>query len=327
MREIGGGSGRDTILRLILKRTWIQSAAVLGVLGLTLSFCGSKSNEPKPVLIQQIWFTPAWSPGGREIACVVDRFSDSGYVGPYLAILDSETGIVRRERQIHGQAPSAFSWTPDGEWLLFRSTSGIFKISSDLDSIVQLSTGEGHDTPSVSRSRNLVFFSVNGGSETGLWSVTLSGDSLRKWSSPETIVIRPFAFADSSDSIIALDLDGPTDNVVLFDPDHIEQAAKIGIELGWPGMVRISPDRRYVAYNDRIENAPTPTIGLFLFDRLNNRSDTLTTSMTEELDFSPDGRKVIYPRIDDVPGLWIFDLESGTHTRLTGQENETKLKF
>lgn len=99
---------------------------ILALFLFTLVSCGSKSNEPEPVVIKQIWYTPAWSPDGTEIACVVRRYGDSANAGLFISILDAVSGEVRREQSAEDfPLPFAFSWTPDGVWLLFGANPGI----------------------------------------------------------------------------------------------------------------------------------------------------------------------------------------------------------
>ncbi|HWO58180.1 MAG TPA: hypothetical protein VNN55_11510 [bacterium] len=307
-RETGDEFGRNAVLRLTFRRKWVQLAAVLGATTLTLSFCGSKSNEPDPVVIKQIWYTPAWSPDGREIVCTIWRRDDSFDGAAFTAVLDASTGEILRERPQNALSPFAFSWTPDGKWLLFGAGPGIFKMTSDLDSLVQLTSGEFHDNPSYSRARNLVFFTVNDGRVGGLFSVTLEGDSLRRWSTQETLVFGTSAFPDESDSLVGFSGTQGGYWLMVFSPEAIGSALQLS-QSGQPGA-QISLDHRYVAYNKGTS--------LILLDRGSGSPRTITTLLTTAMSFSADGGKLVYPILAGKEvGLWIFDLATGEHTRLT----------
>jgi len=294
---------------------WIQPAALLCATALTLSFCGSKSNEPRPVAIKQIWFTPAWSPDGTEIVCQVDRIGESNYRSNFISILDATTGAVRRERPMDIPPPFAFSWTPDGKWLLFGASPGIFKLSSDLDSLVQLTSGESHDHPSYSKARNLVFFTVNDARIGGLFSVTLEGDSLRRWSTQENHVLGTSTFPDESDSLVGFNAMQLPFRLIVFSPDAIGSAQFLGGESAEP-LAHISSDHRYVAYSRLLVS---PALGSpVLLDRATDSSWGVTTHLTYEMSFSPDGGKLVYPVLEGKEvGLWILDVATGGRTRLT----------
>jgi Tol biopolymer transport system component len=290
--------------------TWLSLALSL----FTLVSCGSKSNEPDPVVIKQIWYMPAWSPDGTEIVCQVERIGISNERSYFVAIVDAATGEVRRERSVQFPSPFAFSWTPDGDWLLFGANPGIFKMTSDLDSLVQLTSGQFHTSPSYSRAREVVFFTVGDAHLGGLFSVTLDGDSLRRWSTQETTVLGTSAFLDESDSLVGfsgMEIPYP---LMVFSPDAIGSASSLGGASDDP-IVHISSDRRYIAYNRQISGSRE----LVLIDRTKDSSWAVTSAgASEEMSFSPDGNQLVFPilRGKEV-GLWILDVATGEQKRLT----------
>lgn len=312
-REIRDGFGRNAILSLMSRREWIRSVAILGAIALTLSFCGSKSNDPEPVVIKQIWYTPAWSPDGTEIVCQVDRIDDSGNWRYFVSIVDAVTGQVNRERLLDFPSPFAFSWTPDGAWLLFGAGPGIFKLSSDLDSLVQLTLGEFQFSPSYSRARNLIFFTSGDARLGGLFSVKLDGDSLRRWSTQETQVLGTSAFPDESDSLVGFDGTQLPYKLIIFSPDAIGSALFLDGATD-AAFGHISANHRYVAYNRMISGSRD----LVLLDRSNDSSRTVSSIASEEMSFSPDGHRLVYSRLRGKEvGLWILDLRTGEQARLT----------
>lgn len=303
------GFSRNPIDWLMYREKWIQFVVIIGTAALTLSFCGSKSNEPEPVVIKRIWYTPAWSPDGTEIVTIVQRIDSPGVRSTFISVLDAATGDVRRERVLDFPSPFNLSWAPDGAWLLFGASPGIFKLSSDLDSLVQLTSGQFHDNPSYSRARGFVFFTVNDPRYGGLFSVSLEGHSLRRWSTQETHVLGTSAFPDVSDSLVGFDAMQFPFRLIVFSPEAIDSALFLGGQAGEPGA-QISLNHRYVAYNT--------ASSLMVFDRESGSSRSVTTLLSAERSFSPDGSKLVYPVLAGKEvGLWILDVATGGQTRLT----------
>ncbi len=297
----------------------IRSGAWLLLLSLFMA-CNSKSQDPKTELPSAIYYTPAWSPDGSEIVSQVTRYDDSGSASYYVTVLDAKTGAVLRERKRDIPPPFGFAWTPDGEWLLFGAPPGIFKMTSDLQTVVQLTSGQFHSSPTYSRARNLVFFTVNNGANGGLFSVTLDGDSLRRWSTAETPVLETYCFPDSSDSLVGYDTNQLPFRLIVFDPDNIKNATFLGPEFMGAYPCRVSASRQYIAYNALAEGSPLPSI--WVIDRSANTSRQLVSSTGEGVDFSPDGRKLVYSVIGGEVGLWIIDTETGERTLLTEQDSQ-----
>lgn len=302
----------------ILARIAIPARQIVAsvLLLVTVGSCDSKGSDPEPPAPKAIYYIPAWSPDGTEVACTIDRFDDSGGVKVFIAILDATTGAVRRERQLGPIIPFSLSWTPDGAWLLFSSGPGIFKMSSDLNTVFQLTSGQFHGWPSYSRLRNLVFFTQNEATKGGLFSVTVDGDSLQRWSTSESIILQAYAFPDSSDSLIGFDPMSSSARLMVFRPDSISHAHFLGIYSLGP-FARISRDHRYIAYNAGVR---VPSGNLMILDRSTDSIHSLDVSATEGMDFSPDGSRLIFPMFEGQIGLWILDLRSGERTLLTREE-------
>ena len=97
-------------------------------------------------------FEPAWSPDSREIAFVTDRFStnleDLRYGNYELALLDAQTGAIRRLAAFADAKNINPQWTPDGRSLYFVSDrngiSNVYRIevaSGRLSQVTNLYTG------------------------------------------------------------------------------------------------------------------------------------------------------------------------------------------
>lgn len=297
-------------------RKTVGKLCSLALLFFPLIACGSKSNDPKPVVIKQMWYTPAWSPDGAQIAAIVERVDDSGEVHAFIAVLDAETGEVIRESAVNPPIPFWFDWTYDSRWVLFSSSPGIFKISADLDSVVQLTSGEAHGWPSYSKARDLVFFAINNGANGGLFSVTLDGDSLRRWSTDETIVGGVCTFPDDSDSLIGYDTSTLPFQLVIFAPDEIGNSIRLGKEFLQQIPARVSGDHRRVAYIDW--SGTSTSLSLHIIERATGAVSAVAIDVGEDMDFSPDGTKLLYPVVKHDVGLWILDFQSGRKIRLTG---------
>ena len=295
----------------------IRSGAWLTLLFLFVA-CDSKSQDPEPDLPSAIYYTPAWSPDGSEIVSQVTRYDDSGNASFYITVLDATTGEVRRERTLDFPPPFGFSWTPDGDWLLFGSGLGVFKMSSDLQTVIQLTSGQFQTSPSFSKAKNLIFFTENNGVNGGLFSVTLDGDSLRRWSTAETLVLGTHCFTDSSDSLIGYDLHQFPYRMIVFDPDSMGDATFLGKEFRRRYPARMATSHQYIAHNDEDEESRWQSI--WVFDRSTDTSRQLASGAAEGIDLSPDGRRLVYPVISGEVGLWIIDVETGQRTLLTKQE-------
>lgn len=294
-------------------RQAVRRCFSLSLLLLTLASCGSKSSDPDPVLIKQIWYTPAWSPDGQEIASLIWRFDDSGNGSGFISVLDAGTGEVRRERPVDFPAPFDLAWTPDGHWLLFGAGPGIFKLSSGLDLLVQLTSGQFHTSPSYSRARDLVFFTANHVESGGLHSITLDGDSLTRWSTTGTLIYHARCFPDSSDSLIGIrPIQSETDLLVTFSPDSIGRADSVREALSF-GLSAVSYSRKYAAFTEAVPSKWK----LILLDRSTDVAHVLFSGVTRGGDFSPDGLHFVYPRLSGDVGLWIVNVATATQRQLT----------
>lgn len=291
-----------------------RQSCILTLLFLLAASCGSKSSEPDPADIKAVYYTPAWSPDGQEIASVVWRTDDSGNASGYLSILDAATGEVRRERQLVSWSPYDLAWTPDGKWLLLGASPGIFKLSSALDVLVQLTSGQFHTSPSYSRARDLVFFTANHVENGGLHSITLDGDSLTRWSTTETLIYDARCFPDSSDSLIGIrPIQGETDLLVTFSPDSIGRAETVREAISFETST-VSYGRDFVAFIIEVE---PPKRKLILLDRSTDVAHVLFSGVTRGGDFSPDGLHFLYPRLSGDVGLWIVDLSTMKQQQFT----------
>ena len=98
--------------------------------------------------------SPAWSPGGDEIA-----FSQGGYIFAY----DVADQTVRSVTDINSSRfDSEPAWSPDGTMLALTSTDGIWRVSSDGSGLVKLTDRADRD-PAWSPDGGTIAFTRSGG--------------------------------------------------------------------------------------------------------------------------------------------------------------------
>lgn len=115
---------------------------------------------------------PAWSPDGRTVAFIAHKIDVAPFSSSYsLTMVDVASGDITTVWELPGLWPAMLAWGPDGHWLIFSTISGIFKMTAGGDSFTQLSTGGGHVTSSWSRVSDRIFFGINAGSESGVYSM------------------------------------------------------------------------------------------------------------------------------------------------------------
>lgn len=297
-----------------------RGIALVVLLVLSALSCDSKSTAPQSDPRDRD-FMPAWSPDGGSIV-YLHQESDGPYeVAEFLRVIDAGTGALKRQLLVEGNFPLPWdmSWTPDGRWLLFTSGAGIFKLSSNLDTLIQLTSGWPHNGPSWSGSKNLIFFYSPFVAEGGLLSTTLEGDSIHRWSTTETLVSATTCYPGDADSLVGWTYVHGSARMLFFDPDDIAGGDLQSWIVVTPYKTRMSSTYRHVAYN-AVGHGDYGHENLYLLDRLTGNTELISRD-TEAMDFSPDGKKLVYPKLYGGVGLWIVDVATLEQTRLTFRQN------
>jgi Tol biopolymer transport system component len=208
--------------------------------------------------------------------------------------------------------------------LAFPTTSGIFKIKPNGDSLIQLTYGQDHDSPSWSHLGGMVFFAINAGDEHGIWSINPTGGDLRRWNDPEIVaLVQPFCFPES-DTLTVFSYEKDEFCLALYAPGDSGIAALISCEFNWPATAKILPDKSRVLL---IAHSDPGLIDIFSIVRSSGSVERVTSSMSDRgdlgFDFSPDGRYVVYPAYLETGGLTVLDLSDYSTSDLTpGREVE-----
>ncbi|MCS7043786.1 MAG: winged helix-turn-helix domain-containing protein [Bryobacteraceae bacterium] len=160
-----------------------------------------KFGEPAPRQISTpgySWSSPAWSPDGRQIACL--RF---GPTTGEIVILPASSGEARVVAPVlptrFGLSYHHLDWSPDGEWLAVDDTPSLSQPLSIF--LVRLATGEkqrltqpeemiiGDVAPRFSpEGRTIAFIRAFHRSYQEVFTVPVTGGSPRQWTSDSRMV-------------------------------------------------------------------------------------------------------------------------------------------
>jgi len=129
------------------------------VLGFNLFLtCSSRLSVGPSILITDSDRLPAWSPDGQLVAFITDEYDSLANLHSSLRTVVVSSGVISTIRELDGLLIHGLDWSPDGEWLVFSSTQGISKIRNSGDSLMQLTSGRFHVSPSWSAVSNRIFF-------------------------------------------------------------------------------------------------------------------------------------------------------------------------
>jgi hypothetical protein len=293
----------------VTKSVWLLVIQVAVVL--CLVSCSDRSTEPDD---WEPWRTtdayPAWSPDSNTIAFIHLEFDSVVPVTRYVLwrVLVS-TGELTKIRDLAGLTPYGLTWDREGDWLTFPTTSGIYKIRGNGDSLIQLTFGQYHDSPTWSYRGDVVYFAINAGVDQGIWSVNSSGDDLRRLNDPDSIsIVQPTSFPDS-DTLTVFSYQENQFCLALYVPGEPDIASLVSCDFDWPASAKMLPDKTRVLL---IANSDPGLFDLFRVARSTGSVERLTSSMNDRgdlgFDFSPDGQYVVYPAYLKSGGLAVLDL-------------------
>ncbi|MBK7106024.1 MAG: PD40 domain-containing protein [Ignavibacteriae bacterium] len=118
-------------------------------------------------------FHPAWSPDGMTIA-YVHSDTNKGKTGIYLI----ESSGANNRLFFASAGAGTPDWSPNGDWLVFENYANIFKIKTNGDSLIQLTSEGSNYFPSWSSDNNWIFYDSNRDSPNGMnfiWKMTIDG--------------------------------------------------------------------------------------------------------------------------------------------------------
>lgn len=301
-------------------RSCLFKCVILACL-LLLASCGSKEETiVGPPLSPPVDrdLLPAWSPTRAEIVFVREHYdSVSDIFQQSLWIVNPWTGDPDSVTDVTGLGLHSISWSPDGDYLLFAAPTGIFKMGRDGDSIHQLISGEFHVSPTWSRVSNRIFYSVLGGAEMGLYSMTPDGSEVTRWTMPgDSIVFSiPSCFSDS-DTLVGRTHRSADLCLALYYPGDSTLADTLVCGYSWLWTARSSANHRFVAFNTT-EGSGSGKLGLYLLDRNEGQVTLVDSVESEGLDVSPDGSMIVYTDLSISGGLKIYDIGTKEYRQLT----------
>ncbi len=263
--------------------------------------------------------TPFWSPDGRTLAFFADGKM-------------KKIAIAGGDAQEISAAPAPHGGDWSGNWILFATDGGIFRIAPDGTERAQVTTIDTarsdyqHAWPEFLPDGKRFLYVVRSrqAERTGLYLGSIDGSVNTRvmdvYSRTAYSAGRIFYVRDSTLEAQPFD---PARAVPLGQPAPI--AAHVKFHPRSDAAFDVTPDGSVLAYSAESELSTTK---LTLYDRRGREVRALTPAQPtyRQPRFSPDGHRVVAEKGDPAgkrTDLWLFDLERGGESRLTSvTENE-----
>lgn len=297
---------------------FLKKLIYFAVITFTLLFadCSDYSDIPSPSPIAeftQIDFEPSWSESSDMITYAHSNI-DPEFTGIYIINSDG-TG----KEQIITDFARCPDFSPGEDRIAFTQFENIYKIKTNGDSIVQLTSAGKNYFPKWSSDNTIIAFSnSNNSSDYNIWVMNTDGSqktlidsnaNYPDWvdGSYSLIYFKPVILPDGSqsgDTLVQYFLSSNTKQVmaILFGDEH-----KINMYPSYAGdkIIFCSFNNISAAY-------------VYSMDLNGSNIIKLTTTQSYSPDYSPAKGKIVYTNRDKGNGrLWIMDKDGSGKTQLT----------
>jgi len=320
-----------TAQRLIVD---VDSAVTLSPDGKKIAFVrhSSSTNESKlivanedgsgeqPIAVDKLtdyFASPAWSPDGKTIAA----FSH-GVTGGRLIEVPAQGGPERQLTQHQWASVFGLSWVSDGRGLIVNGNEG----DGEPIQFAYVSYANG-EVRRITNDLNY-YFGIGLTSDSGTLATIQDNFSSDIWVAPldEPDSARPVTSGNrgwtpawSQDGrIIYVANEITQKHVWVMESDGSNsKPLTTGKEFAiWP---RVSPDGRYIVF----DSSRTGSWHVWRMDLDGDNQRQLTSGPNDvqtSVDFSPDGKWVVYCKGAEEPGIWKVPIEGGDPVRLSNKQ-------
>lgn len=276
-----------------------------------ISSCSSKKPTDGNGKPHAFDYYPTWSSDGSSIAFM----SESNGVGTdvpiaKLCVYDFAMKLVDTVWQASPLLVFDLAWSPDGEWLVFASDVGVYKINRSGDSLALLSASEFARQPCWTESTERILYVVNSSPDGGVFAVGGDG-GISTRVAPSDLAITSIDCSEDGDTLACVQIG--TDyclSVYALNDSIIGDTVICG--LAYADHVEISPDRSTLYFFGR--PASGAELGLYSITRASSYVSYLANGYT--FDISPDGVSLVYSDAANTKKLRLINLESGIDSPL-----------
>lgn len=214
-----------------------------------------------------------------------------------------------------------FTWSPDGQWLMFGNDNMLIKIFHDGSITDTILTGLSSPYPKWSPDGEKITYHINSGDSGGIWLVNSDGLNKKRliqyglqqdWPYPDSIFYSNFDWDYPIGAVCIADTQGNLARIV-YDPE----------DRFIPGTIypQVNTMTRTMLFEAQV---PTELGTIWIMDLDDPDISRLTTdedAMTDPC-FSPDGKHIVCVKNEHVgyhggARLWIMDADGSNRRQLT----------